>query len=106
MQKQAMTESIDFLKAFMITNSIDTFFVNDDPEGISGEQGLFFECADRDIYELLNDNEESGWDDFVQAIFGSLNQLVDGYPCAQIAGHFHLKGQELSFEKRTQYHHH
>ena len=97
----AMTQP---LKEFMIANSLTCFFVNDNPEGLSGDQGIFFDSEDVNIYDLIDDDvNERSWDHLVQSTFDALSELVEIHPYARLTGKFFLEDNELRFEMHRQY---
>ncbi len=99
-----MTTKTQPLKEFMLANSLTCFFVNDDPEGLSGEQGIFFDSEGVNIYDLIDDYvEERSWDYLVQATFDALSELVEVHPYARLTGKFFLDDNKLCFEKHRQY---
>jgi hypothetical protein len=99
-----MTGNTQTLKEFMLFNSLSCLFVDDDPHGISGEQGIFFESEGVSIYDLIDDYmEDRTWDHLVQATFNALSELVEVHPYARLTGRFFLEDNELCFEKHRQY---
>jgi hypothetical protein len=99
-----MNSETTALKEFMITNGIDTFFVNDDPDGVSGDQGIFFDCDHPDFESLIySDDDDSLWDNFLHSVFDALGVLVAKHPYARLAGSFVLVDGELTFRQKLQY---
>ena len=99
-----MPTGITTLKEFMLQNSIEMFYVNDDPEGLSGDEGIFFDCAQMSFFDLIwSDEDDSIWDDFVQFVFDALGEASIEHPYARLTGYFFLENGELHFETENLY---